>query len=375
MFGSDCRCPPPLQEPFAPPSALGAGLFDFHGADGVRSWQRKGPRAAALRGWRARDEASGRLAPNCVVGSASSGAESRLLLDHALRRAATSLAAGQLGTVAGSSADSPAPPTWTLLCAPHTSAAPWGDAAGRGGLHPLSALPERVRLWAAASAGGAARPPGVPPSSLLVVQLLPACGAGIRIARHERWQRECVSATGEAVSFSRRGSSQKPGRGRTGAAPGASAEPAEKDEAGTSRPELAEDEAYRLLIDGDGAPSPEPWFRAAHIALADAAAAAQLWFDARCADAVLLRPDGYVYGAYTASELPDALVAVAVLLGTAEHAAASDLINRYRAHPLLVAVLAAFRLITCSSVGGAGLAAFLLAAVAFVAAYCFSKSQ
>ena len=84
-------------------------------------------------------------------------------------------------------------------------------------------------------------------------QLLPACGAGIRIARLEHWQRRVVAGDGGA------------GEG--------------------VRAELRADEAYRVEVDGEGGGGgggPEAWYAsapaAAHCALADAAATLQVHY-------------------------------------------------------------------------------------------------
>lgn len=128
-----------------------------------------------------------------------------------------------------------------------------------------------------------------------LAQLLPACAAGLRIARLEHWQRR---------------QRQHAPRGRSAAAPG----PA------PVRAELAADEAYRVEVDGADPSQPpvsEPWFGApVHCALADAAAALQLWFDGPGggAAAAIVRPDRFVYGVYAAEELPPALDALAALL-------------------------------------------------------------
>ena len=211
--------------------------------------------------------------PNAPVGSASCGTASRQRLDAALEEAiARFLGAGGA-------------PAWVLLCAPHTSAAPWpadggADGGGEAGeeeeeAHPLRRLSPAVRAWMAATAartGPAAYAPLVvlqarwtmrgertvpvawphayphPPS-----QLLPACGAGIRIARLEHWQRRVVAGDGGA------------GEG--------------------VRPELRADEAYRVEVDGEGGGGgggPEAWYAsapaAAHCALADAAATLQVHY-------------------------------------------------------------------------------------------------
>ena len=146
-------CPP--QDPFAPPTSLGRGLFDFHAPDGRRRWQRTsstttGRRRGPPPGWRGRDDVTGRLMPNAPVGSASRGPASRQRLDAALEEAiARFLGAGGA-------------PAWVLLCAPHTSAAPWpadggADGGGEAGeeeeeAHPLRRLSPAVRAWMAATA-------------------------------------------------------------------------------------------------------------------------------------------------------------------------------------------------------------------------------
>lgn len=343
------------QEPFAPPSALSAGLFDFHSARGLRSWNTQG---LPIQGWDARDWAAGRLVPNCVVGSASSGSASRLLLDHAMQRSALSLATGRLGYAPLGNArgdSSSTPPTWIVLCAPHTSAAPWpaqgGSACESSEKHPLAGgVSARVERWAAN--GGGEAPPA---SSLLVIQLLPACGAGIRIARHEHWQRgRRVEGRGrdDAVSMRSRPRRKSPARVlRRGETTAAAPEDVDLGSEEASRLELAADEAYRRDTDGETPPPIESWFGSTHCALADAAAALQLWFDARNADAVLLRPDSYVYGAYTASELAGALDNVAELLeydqvecdeAPLPSAGPAERYVRRRAHPVAIAAVAAW---------------------------------
>ena len=288
--------------------------------------------------------------PNCIVGSTSSGSASRLLLDHALQRAALSLSSDQLGApLALPRGDSsPYPPTWILLCAPHTSAAPWSAEGGTtcesSEKHPLAGgISARVERWA--SNGG-----GVPSvaSSLLVVQLLPACGAGIRIARHEHWQRgRRVDGRGRdgAVSTRSRPRRKSPARVlRQGEPTAAAPEDVDTRAEVSCRLELAADEEYRRETDAEIPPPIEPWFGSTHCALADAAAALQMWFDARNADAVLLRPDAYVYGAYTASELAGALDNVAELLeydqvgcGVVPMPSTAERYVRRRAHPVAIA--------------------------------------
>ena len=150
------------------------------------------------------------------------------------------------------------------------------------------------------------------------LQLLPSCGCGIRIARLAHWQR-CTASTVAAASDTATHSIVHPA-----------------------------DEAYRVEIDGvpsaSKEPPSEPWFAGSvHCAMSDAAATLQLWFDGAVggADAVIIRPDRFVYGSYTAAELPEALDKLARTLLTGVIGRNSLLLPRNFSEALLESELGA----------------------------------
>jgi len=219
---------------------------------------------AAEPGWLARDAAAGAPLPNFAVLELEGAAAAPVRLDDALWRACD--AEQQRRAAAGAAAsDADARqhprPLWVLLLAPGASALGAAD-------HPLTRLPPAT--LAALLSGGDAGGSGGP--ACVALQLLPASGAPARLAAHARVRHAAAAVVLAAPSS----------------------------------------------FPADAAACEEAWMPCAHASAADATTALAAWFESMSAVAVLVRPDRFVFGAYSQREFAGAAERVARLYSSPE---------------------------------------------------------
>jgi hypothetical protein len=306
--------------------------------------------------WMRRDAATGTMAPNFTVRGANGAT---VHLDALVRPDAappastwrgsgdgsgsggsgTDVAGSRRGQATGGAVHTPAtaasdqagqaavPPCWCIVLAPRCARPAQGSNKPA---HPLlavhdadmrlltaSAPPASVLAAATTSSGegpaaaaaqavmlGNAAPLGVfAGPGVVVVQLLPASGGLVRALRHKLHRMASV--------MGRRGDASS-AAAHTHAASG-----------GTSLLALAHVvELCHPLAPGAVAavpshPSAEPWFDLTHLAAVDEGALFASWFAAAAADAIVVRPDRMVFGAYTAAELPAAVTRLLSVIGRA----------------------------------------------------------
>lgn len=335
---------PFFMEPFAPPSALHEGFFDFRGPSGEATREAGGglarqlaaalslglkdafwpllpsPGPQPLPGWRARDAAAGKSVPNYAIELLNDGAARRIALDELLQPGAAD--EQQQQQLQGADLESRAP-LWSVLVSPRFSA-----SVRRGGErevdHPLCTL-GALRSTALNGGGDPNSVRGVL-SATVGVQLLPVTAAPSRIAAH-------ALATLAQVSGDNRHKGL-PANGSAGGGRGATKNPQPSVRFPTAVAAFIRS-AYRGIAawaasqqqhdGGSGAtafggplyqraslqpPEPNSWEACADVAAADSTGKLARWFDALGADAVIVRPDRLVYGAYSACELREALQAL-----------------------------------------------------------------
>ncbi len=182
--------------------------------------------------------ASGEALPNLPVTAAGcgSGGGGAVAWDAAL----WALREGERGGARAPGVPPWAP--WALLLAPGDDACGSGSGSGSGGAHWGSLLRGAAAVAAAAARGGGGSGSGAQPAlpPVLVVQLLPATGAGARLEAHAAWRRSPSPAP----------------------------------------------------------PPGEAWWPVAHGAVGDVTSGLQAWLAARGAAGALIRPDGVVFAAY-----------------------------------------------------------------------------